>query len=75
MVHYAFSQFPCFLQHIKNALQELKAASSETIMMIKYNLMEIDILLLLPNKTYTPRKQTVVSFNMKKRASGYSLRL
>lgn len=43
----------------------LKAASSVTIMMKKRNLMEGDILLLLPNKTYALRKQTVVGFHMK----------
>lgn len=41
-------------------------------MMIKCNLMEIDILLLLCNKTYALRKQRVVSFNMKKRLNRYS---
>lgn len=41
-------------------------------MMIKRNLMETDILLLLPNKTYALRKQRVVSFNMKTRLNGCS---
>lgn len=44
-------------------------------MMIKRNLMETDILLLLPNKTYALRKQRVASFNMKRRLNGYSQEL
>lgn len=63
-VHYVFSKFPYFHDTLK-CTAGVKSSFFGAIRMIKCDLIEIDTLLLLPNKTHTPRKQTVVSSNTK----------
>lgn len=63
-IYYVFSSFPCSFDVFKCTVGA-KSSFSRPIKMIKCDLIETDTLLLLPNKTCTPKKQTAVS-NKKK---------